>query len=73
MKPFEINYYIAKAKSSQTEIAEGLNVYPQSVSRVINGRTNSKKIASRISEVSGVPLNQLFPDGRYSDDHLQAA
>ena len=71
MRPFEINYQLVKAGTSQTSIANELNVVPQAVNKVIGGATKSYNIASRIAAITGTPIDKLFP-GQY-DDHRQAA
>ena len=70
MKPFEIKYLIAKAGHTQSQIAEEAGVSNAMVSRVIHG-IKSYNIASRISAITGVSIEELFP-GQY-DNHRQAA
>jgi len=55
-----------KAGHTPTQCAKKLRVTPGAVSRVIHGDISSYNIASYISSVTNIPLNRLWPDGRYS-------
>jgi lambda repressor-like predicted transcriptional regulator len=54
-----------KAEHPPVKVAETLDVARSTVSMVIHGNTTSFNIASHISTVTGIPLNRLWPDGRY--------
>lgn len=70
MHPADIKAQISKAGSSQTVIAntvqgrKGGKVTPGAVWLVVQGTMSSANIARRISEVTGLPVCQLWP-GRY--------
>ena len=55
-----------KAGRPPAKVAESLEVQPSTVSMVIHGDRTSYNIASYISVVTGIPLNKLWPDGRYT-------
>jgi len=57
---------LTKAAYSQTKIAADCGVTGQAVYQVIRSKNNSSPIARRISEVTGIPLKQIWPDGRYN-------
>lgn len=55
-----------KAKHPPSKVADELGVNRSAVSMVIHGKSSSYNIASFISAVTKIPLNTLWPDGRYS-------
>lgn len=57
MKPQDIKAAITKAGTTQTAIAEHLEVSIGSVSRVINGTMRSKKIEAALEKITGRPLH----------------
>lgn len=63
----DINAALYKAGSSPTQVARDLGVKPATVSIVIRRKESSYNIASYLSVVTGIPLNRLFPDGRYNE------
>jgi lambda repressor-like predicted transcriptional regulator len=70
MHPEDIKATLKKAGSSQTSIARSLSsrggkaLSQSAVWHVIQGTTQSARIARRISEVTGVPISKLWP-GKY--------
>ena len=67
MHPADIQAAIKKAGASQSSIGRelpGKTVSRMAVSHVISGRSKSARIALRISEVTGVPVRELWP-GKY--------
>lgn len=70
MHPADIKALIEKADSSQADIARDCKVARTTVNKVIYGLTSSRRIAERISTITGESLETLWP-GRYpalSDD-----
>lgn len=67
MNHIAINYELKIRGSSQAAIAAANNVDPSTVNKVMKGITTSAPIAKSISDLTGIPLRELFPDGRYSE------
>lgn len=69
MHSAEIICSISKAGYTQTKIADLLGMNSSSgrstVSQVIHGKSNSNNVATLISKITSIPLNKLWPDGRY--------
>lgn len=61
----DISAALIKAGHPPSKIAEQLDVTPAAISQVIHGTRKSYNIASYISAVTNIPLNRLWPDGRY--------
>lgn len=57
---------LKKADSSVSQIAVDLGVTLPTVSTVIHGKCTSRRVAARISQVTGIPMTRLWP-GRYPD------
>lgn len=72
MHPADIKAALEKQGATQIAIARSLRgLNGQSISRmavahVIKGTSKSARIARRISEVTGIPVGQLWP-GKYPD------
>lgn len=62
-----------KSNHPPAKVASDLNVRRSTVSMVIHGNTTSYNIASYISAVTRIPLNRLWPDGRYRQPPRQQA
>ena len=60
------SWALAQVGSSQAQIADALGVYRTAVSLVINDHEASYNIASKIAEITGLPLNRLWPCGKYA-------
>jgi len=54
-----------KAGHPPSKVADDRNVTRSAVSQVIRGSASSYDIATHISAVTCIPLNRLWPDGRY--------
>jgi lambda repressor-like predicted transcriptional regulator len=67
LHPADIKAAIEKAGATQAGIAKGLSVTPQAVCHVVHGRSHSLWIATRISEVTGHSIDDLWP-GVYRDE-----
>lgn len=65
MHPEDIKASIRKRNTSQSGIAASLGITVMTVSHVINGRGKSARVAKRISEVIGLPVDEIWP-GKYS-------
>ncbi len=57
---------LTKAGYSQTGVAEKLGVSQPTVSGVIRGDDTSYDVATFIAAVTDIPMNRMWPDGRYS-------
>lgn len=57
---------LKKADSSVSQIAGDMGVSLPTVSMVIHGKVTSRRVAHRISHVTGIPMTRLWP-GRYPD------
>ncbi len=74
MEHYDITHALYKAGSTVKQIAADLGVNQSAVSMVIHGNTKSFNIASRISVVTGIPVNKLWPNGAYDyKPHNRAA
>lgn len=71
MHPEDIKAALRKKGSSQTDVARRLQVSQATVHLVIHGRGTSKRVASEIAEITGVPLKTLFPN-KYVDGRRAA-
>ena len=56
---------LIKAGHPPSKVASDLKKDRSTVSLVIHGKGKSYNIASYISAVTNIPLNKLWPDGRY--------
>jgi lambda repressor-like predicted transcriptional regulator len=61
MHPAEIQAALRLNGFSQVDIARELDIKPNTVSMVINGRSRSEKIEKRIAEATRLPLAKLWP------------
>lgn len=52
---------------TQRDLAADLKVSPEAVSQCINNERSSRRIATRLAELTGHSLSQLWPCGRYAD------
>lgn len=63
MNYFEIKYLLAKKGYTLTGVAHELGLAgPQSVQQVLTRKYRSARVEKRISEITGIPLEKLFPD-----------
>lgn len=61
MHPELIKAHLRIGGTTPTAIAEELGVNPQTVSQVIHGTGSSRRVAQRISDLLGKPLEELWP------------
>ncbi len=61
MHKADIQAKLRKAGYSQAKIAADLGVTKGAVSLVISGHSKSANVARAIAEVTGVPVNKLWP------------
>jgi lambda repressor-like predicted transcriptional regulator len=66
MHPEDIKAAIRKSGANCAQIARDLNVSKTSVTRVIQDRSKSTRVAQRICELSGLDPQKAWP-GRYPD------
>lgn len=69
MHPADIQAAIKKAGSSQTELGAQLDVTQQAVNRCVHGHIRSRRIAARISAITGIPIDELWPGAYPSREH----
>ena len=67
----DINAALIKKGSSCTKIAEELGVAQCSVSMVIHSKDTSYNIATAIAAKTGIPLNKLWPCGKYAQPPIR--
>ncbi|MDI3260065.1 MAG: helix-turn-helix domain-containing protein [Sinobacteraceae bacterium] len=65
MEPVEIRIALLRAGYTQSRVARELGLHPNTVQTVVSGAGTSRRVAKRISEVTGIPISKLWP-GRYS-------
>jgi lambda repressor-like predicted transcriptional regulator len=64
----DLKYALAKKGYTLTRIAEELGLFgPQSVQQVLTRKYISARVERRVSEITGIPLEKLFPD-RYQPE-----
>lgn len=63
----DINASIYKAGWTQVSIAKHLGISSEAVTQTISSAASSYNVASFISSITGIPLNKLWPDGRYAN------
>lgn len=73
MHPAEINAAIKKAGTTQSAIAEVLDVTPATVSAVINNRLKSKRVQEAIANVTRSSVAVLWPEHRTQQQTKQSA
>ena len=69
MHHFDIIAALNKAGYSQTRIAAHLRIAQPTVGNVIRGIDTSYDVATFISSVTNIPMNRMWPDGRYDKPH----
>lgn len=62
---------LIKAGHPPRQLADEMDVTPTTISQVIHSKQSSYNVASKISAVTGIPLNKLWPCGRYSKPHAR--
>ena len=63
MDYLDLKYILAKKGYSLTRVADELGLFgPQSIQQVLMRKYVSARVEKRISEITGVPLEKLFPD-----------
>lgn len=63
MDYLDLKYVLAKKGYSLTRIAEELGLCgPQGIHQVLIRRYVSARVEQRIAEITGLPLEKLFPD-----------
>lgn len=70
MKPLQIKQALEQKEVRQIDVVVSLGMSKTSrpiVSAVINGTSRSRRIEKAISKITGIPLQQLWPDW-YSPD-----
>ena len=63
MDYLDLKYVLAKKGYSLTRLAGELGLYgPQSIQQVLIRKYVSARVEKRVSEITGLPLEKLFPD-----------
>lgn len=72
MDYLDLKYRLAKKGYTLTRVAEELGLFgPQSVQQVLTRKYISARVEKRVSEITGIPLEKLFPD-RYPSPKRRA-
>ncbi|MDR0226625.1 MAG: helix-turn-helix domain-containing protein [Burkholderiaceae bacterium] len=72
MHPEEIKAAMRMRGVTGAALARELNVAGSSVSQVINGRVVSARIRWRISEITGLALDRLWPPKKAASDWVRS-
>ncbi|MDH3515132.1 MAG: helix-turn-helix domain-containing protein [Gammaproteobacteria bacterium] len=71
MDYLDLKYMLAKKGYTLTRVAEELGLFgPQSVQQVLTRKYISARVEKRVSEITGISLEKLFPD-RYAAEKDQ--
>jgi len=63
MDYLDLKYALAKKGYTLTRVAAELGLFgPQSVQQVLTRKYISARVEKRVSEITGIPLEKLFPD-----------
>lgn len=63
MDYLDMKYALAKKGYTLTRVAEELGLFgPQSVQQVLRRKYISARVEKRVSDITGIPLEVLFPD-----------
>jgi len=63
MDYLDLKYALAKKGYTLTRVAAELGLFgPQSVQQVLTRKYISARVENRVSEITGIPLEKLFPD-----------
>jgi lambda repressor-like predicted transcriptional regulator len=63
MDYLDLKYALAKKGYTLTRVAEELGLFgPQSVQQVLTRKYISARVEKRVSEITGIPLEKMFPD-----------
>ena len=63
MDYLDIKYALAKKGYTLTRVAEELGLFgPQSVQQVLARKYISARVEKHVSDITGIPLEKLFPD-----------
>ena len=63
MDYLDMKYALAKKGYTLTRVAEELGLFgPQSVQQVLTRKYISARVEKRVSDITGIPLEVLFPD-----------
>lgn len=70
MDKYDIHAHIKRSKTTLTEIANSFDppISVTAISRVIAGIGTSRRIAEKISDITGKPINKMWP-GKYDKKH----
>ena len=67
MHPEQIKGAMRARGVSLTALAEELGVSVSTISQVVSGRSSSARIQSRIAQITGAPVGELWPAPRLAN------
>lgn len=74
MDYLDLKYALAKKGYTLTRVAEELGLFgPQSVQQVLTRKYISARVEKRVSEITGIPLEKMFPDRYHATKRLRPA
>ena len=63
MDYLDLKFALARKGYTLTRVAEELGLFgPQSIQQVLTRKYISARVERRVSEITGIPLEKLFPD-----------
>ena len=65
MNPHDIIAEIKKSGYTLVKVSEETDTTPTTVGQVVRGNTASYNVASFISIITDIPIDQLWPEGNY--------
>lgn len=72
MDYLDLKFALARKGYTLTRVAEELGLFgPQSIQQVLARKYISARVERRVSEITGIPLEKLFPD-RYQTTKRRA-
>ncbi len=74
MDYLDLKYALAKKGYTLTRVAAELGLFgPQSVQQVLTRKYFSARVERRVSEITGIPLEKLFPDRYHPEKRRRRA
>jgi lambda repressor-like predicted transcriptional regulator len=74
MDYLDLKFALARKGYTLTRVAMELGLFgPQSVQQVLTRKYISARVEKRVSEITGIPLEKLFPDRYHATKHRTRA
>jgi lambda repressor-like predicted transcriptional regulator len=74
MDYLDLKFALARKGYTLTRVAAELGLFgPQSVQQVLTRKYISARVEKRVSEITGIPLEKLFPDRYHPAKHRTRA